>query len=316
MAHAFAGRIPPSPAREPARTPVADESFDPARACSWLDSGAIDSAMRYVIGGLGDGGAAARAGGRSPQDWQELLRRLAQEPFIARSRERAAGYGGDPAALDSVLELAADGPAVSPLGRVLHAWLSQHSLTFDALRRRHAYLTREIDSAALRDPGAPIVGFFAGRARELQASAEFRAGRVQACVIDYDADALAGCAGGAAVDRLTTCRATLAQVLSGELRMFHCSLVYVPDLAMHLAPPTLGAVLETLVDWLRPGGEIVVAAFAELPERGFLDFAADWQPNTLRIDALLRLVRDVDGVVTSLRRDPTSGLAFLHLARR
>jgi SAM-dependent methyltransferase len=279
-----------------------------------LSTGHVDEGMRSALCALNR--YASTAGGSANAEIAPLLQILRQNPFVARSCSRPYGYPGDPGLIDLALGWGPAQLGVSPLGCAMFEWMQRHSETFAALRSRTRYIARQIDQAAAQHQGATIVGLFGGHGRELQASRAFCDGQVSACLIDHDRRVLAqaaapaeGCPGPGVLE------AELAQILSGEIRLFDCSLVYLCGLAEHVPAHTLACLLEAVAGWLRPGGQIVVTAFDRLPEAGFLDIAADWRPRTLHASELRRLAGDIDDVAVHVDRDADCGLANLRLVR-
>jgi hypothetical protein len=292
---------PPRPAVPPSPSP----SFDAVIATALLTAGDFDRGLRYVVEGL--------AGSAAPADdpaWPDLVTRLAGHPFVAGLRARTYGYVGGPEALDVVLGL---GDAGAPARR---DWLLEHSTICRALRRRTLRLAEEIDLAAVRHPGAPVVGFGTGHARELSLSVAIRDGRTSAWLLEPNRRA---CAAAAAATRglpaLVTV-GTLLDVLSGAVRTSGCALVYVPTLAEHLPEGPLFEVLGAMVPWLRPGGVAVLPFYTALPDAGFLRHVGGWRPNVLHAADVLVAARELDGVEARLEHDEAHGLAFLHLQRK
>jgi hypothetical protein len=291
----------PIPVITPPRSP-----FDAVIATALLTSGDTDRGLRYVVEGL--------AGSPAPVDdpaWPELVQYLAAHPFVAALRARTYGYAGGPEALDVALGLA-EGPSASPSRR---DWLIEHSTVCRALRRRTFRLAQEIDLAATRHPGAPVVGFGTGHARELQLSAAIRDGRASAWLLEPNRRACnAAAAASRGLPALTT-TGTLLDVLSGAVRTSGCSLVYVPTLAEHLPEEPLFEVLGAMVPWLRTGGQVVLPFYTALPDARFLRQVADWRPNVLHAGDMLLGARELVGVEARVEHDEVHGLAYLYLLR-
>jgi hypothetical protein len=288
----------PMPVMTPTRS-----AFDAVIATALLTAGDTDRGLRYVVEGL--------AGSHVPVDdpaWPELLQYLAAHPFVTALRARTYGYAGGPEALDVALGLG-DAPTVR------RDWLIEHSTACRALRRRTLRLAQEIDLAATRHPGAPVVGFGTGHARELQLSAAIRDGRASAWLLEPNRRA---CNAAAAATRGLPALATtgtLLDVLSGAVRTSGCSLVYAPTLAEHLPEEPLFEVLGAMVPWLRTGGQVVLPFYTALPEARFLRQVADWRPNVLHAGDVLLGARELVGVEARVEHDEAHGLAYLYLLR-
>lgn len=314
---AVLGPDPAVLARPAAPLPIAG---DPGLACACLEAGDVAHGMPEALRWLATLTAPQEpqqlcGTGTAPADAQ-LLRRLHETPFLRAARNPAYGYPGDPALLDVALDLAPPPADTTPLGLAMHRWLVECSSTFAAFRARRRYLAACIDRAAARFPGAPVVGLFAGHARELEESRAWRESRVAVQLVDFDARVLAHAREAlGAPPRLATRSSTLAELLGGRLPLADCALVYAPLVAEHLPDNTLAQLLEALVPLLRPQGEIVLPTFTRLPEPGLLEHAADWQPNTRSRLRLQRLARDLEDVAVAIHEEPPLGLAYVHVQR-
>jgi hypothetical protein len=281
-------------------------AFDTVIATALLTGGDPDRGLRYVVEGL--------AGSPAPVDdpaWPELLQCLNAHPFVKALRTRTYGYSGGPEALDVALGLG--GSAGAP--PVRRDWLIEHSTVCRALRRRTFRLAQEIDLAAVRHPGAPVVGFGTGHARELQFSTAIRDGRAAAWLLEPNRRA---CNAAAAASRglpAIATTGTLLDVLSGAVRTSGCSLVYLPALAEHLPEEPLFEVLGAMVPWLRTGGQVVLPFYTALPDARFLRHVADWRPNVLQAADVLQAAGELDGVDARVEHDEAHGLAYLYLLR-
>jgi len=243
-----------------------------------------------------------------------LVAALAENPIIGLCRARAMGYPADPDMLDVAM---GEGSVCgsTPRGRQMRAWMLEHSAFCRTLRQRRSYLSGQIDALGGQRDAGPVVALFPGYARELLASSHYRARRIVAHLVGHDARV----AGFARILhrglRAEFHQASLAAVLGETTRFYGCSLVYAPDLADHLDEDALMPLLETVLSWLAPGGELVLPACTESPEAGFLEAAADWRPNYWTPSELMRLARNLGDVASWLRQDQESGLCFLHLQR-
>lgn len=243
-----------------------------------------------------------------------LVTALAENPIIGLCRARAMGYPADPDMLDVAL---GEGRVCgsTPRGRQMLAWMLENSALCRALRRRRSYLSTQIDAVGVQREAGAVVALFPGYARELLASSHYRAGRITAHLVGHDAR-VAGFARALHRGlRAEFHQASLAAVLGETLRLYGCSLIYAPDLADHLDEDALMPVLETVLSWVLPGGEVVLPALTESPEAGFLEAAAGWRPNFWTPSELMRLARNLGDVASWLRQDQESGLCFLHLQR-
>lgn len=260
----------------------------------WVDSSSLLSEENVAIG--------------------RLIAALAENPVIGLCRSRAMGYPADPDMLDVAM---GEGRVCgsTPRGRQMLEWMLERSALCRALRQRRSYLSAQIEAVGAQRDAAAIAALFPGYARELLASSHYRAGRINAHLVGHDAR-VAGFARALHRGlRAEFHQASLAALLGETVRLYGCSLVYAPDLADHLDEDALMPVLETVLSWVLPGGEVVLPALTESPEAGFLEAAADWRPNFWTPTELMRLARNLGDVASWLRQDQESGLCFLHLQR-
>lgn len=294
-------------------TGVGAPALAPLDVLALLDEGRIAEGMRAAIEALQ---WTDPVGALTEENLAlgRLITALAENPIVGLGRARAMGYPGDPDFLDVAL---GEGRVCgsTPRGRQMLAWMLEHSAFCRAIRRRRSYLSAQVEAIGAMPESGPVVALFPGYARELLASAHYRARRLVAHLVGHDAR-VAGFA--RTLHRGLQAefhQATLAAVVGETLRFYGCALVYAPDLADHLDEDTLMPLLETALTWLSPGGELVLPAFIESPEAGFLEVAADWRPNAWSPSELMRLARGLGDVGAWLRQDQESGLCFLHLQR-
>jgi hypothetical protein len=299
--------------REPVAATAAPTALSPLEILALLDEGRVAEGMRAAIDALQ---WVDPAGLLTEENLAlgRLIEALAENPLVGLSRARAPGYQGDPDLLDVAL---GDGRAcaASPRGQRMLAWMLEHSAFCRALRQRRSYLSAQVEALGTRHEAGPVAALFPGYARELLASSQYRARRVSAHLIGHDVR-VAGVARSLHRGlRADFHQATLAALIGETLRLYGCSLIYAVDLADHLDEDTLMPLLETALTWLAPGGELVLPAFTESREAGFLEVAADWRPNDWTPSDLMRLARGLGDVAAWLRQDQESGLCFLHLRR-
>lgn len=299
-----------APRRAAALDRARAELFDPALACALLHGPDLDAGLRYVLQGLDDEPPGAHAA------WLELVALLSQIPFVASSRARRRGYAADPDTLD-LLVGDAPAPDATHFGVGGREWLATNSAMARALRRRTEWLTRQIERAAQDQPSARIVGLNAGAAHELFASEAVRGGTACATLVEYDAQAVDALRARARTiaPQVDVQRASLADVLGGECRLFDCALVYAPSLASHLPLSTVRDLIDALLLWLRPGGRLVLPVHTTLGERGFLEHVAEWRPNVVVPERLLQGTATRRGIAARVEHDHACGLAYVDLTR-
>jgi hypothetical protein len=158
--------------------------------------------------------------------------------------------------------------------------------TVTSLQARDRYLAKQIDACAGEHRGAGVVCLFGPSQTD--------------------------CSGNAATARS---RATVQAIIAKEYCLFDCGLVYLPMMPGTLGHDTLEILLDNLMSWLRPRGELILCAFNALPTTASPQSITDADPSTKTPEQLLRLVRDVEGATASVHRDHANNLAYLHVRR-
>ena len=82
-----------------------------------------------------------------------------------------------------------------------------------------------------------------------------------------------------------------------------------------LGQETLEMLLDNLMSWLRPRGELILCAFNALPTTAASQSIVDGHPSARTPEQLLRLVRDIEGATARVHRDHANNLAYLHVQR-
>ncbi len=309
----------PTAASPPAASPAVGSAADALLALDaqrLLREGQVDAGMRTALQCLDALAHEEAAAAGTSSAMRGLLATLRENPFLRTALARPHGYPGDPALVDSALELAALPPDTSELGFQMYRWMTEHARTFAGFRARRAHLAACIDDSAARAPGAPVVALFAGHARELKLSLAVHSRQARVHLLDYDVRALDEAQRDCQHDgEVRSQRVTLAGLLAGRCPIHDCGLIYAPSVAEHLPDDTLEALLGALLPSLREGGEIVVPAFTSLAEPGLLAVAADWHPNAWRVPRLLALGQFLEDCSVTVTEEPALGLAFLHLRR-
>ena len=119
----------------------------------------------------------------------------------------------------------------------------------------------------------------------------------------------------ASVPGSTSCRASLQAIIAKEYCRYDCQLIYLPMLPDTLAGRTLETLLDSLISWLRPHGEIIVCALTATPEPSGSLAASDSLAAVVTPDQLLQVAHSIDGVSARVHCEKSENLAFLHLQR-
>ncbi len=181
--------------------------------------------------------------------------------------------------------------SVTPAAAAIDDWAPARSDTLLALQARDRYLAKHAEACSLERGDAAIVALFAPE--------QFR-------------PALGN---GTEIATAAVHRPSMHAVIAKQYCLFGCSLIYLPMLPGTIGAATLSTLLDCLVSWLRPGGEIILSAFTVLPEPPSLRAAADWCPLVMSPERLLLLARDIDDAGARVQREHADKLAFLHLQR-
>ena len=180
-------------------------------------------------------------------------------------------------------------------------------------------LARFVDEAAKRRPGAEIVSVAAGHAREISDSEAFREGRLKRWIcLDQDRESLAEISSRFPKDATVMPIArSVRELLEGAFEA-EADLVYSAGLFDYLPDPVALKLLAVMWAWVRPGGRLVLANFADdSQERGYMEAFMDWwllYRNEDQILALGHSVQDVDALFVF--RDPSARTIWLELRRR
>lgn len=176
--------------------------------------------------------------------------------------------------------------SVQPLAGAQSSDMPALDATATSLRARDRYLACQIDACARDHRGAGIVCLFGPTP------------------IDS--------AGNAAIP---VSRPTVYGIIAREYCLFDCGLVYLPMIPATLGHETLAILLDSLVCWLRPRGELIVCAFNALPATNSSQPATGAQAGARTPEQLLQLVGDIEGAAASVQRDHANNLAYLHVRR-
>lgn len=319
----------------PLAVPVAEWASRPeaqAWAVTWLDRVHEEMAgredLQESMERLHRGLNALRAG-LAPEAWRHFCREtmrkhplrtfLHQCPFTRHAFERPRGYAGDAALIDYLyMDRASDElHAGREIYRYMHQQPSAHSV-----RERRLLMAQEIDRTAERVPeGARILSVACGHLREAELSravAERRLGELTA--LDQDAVSLAEISRHHPPEVIRPVCASIRSLLAGKTTFSDMDFVYSAGLYDYLAEKTAARLTRLLFDMLRPGGQLLVANFAEFPpETGYMEAAMDWW-------LLYRDEKQVEAFaeeiprewIESLRlfRDSQQNVIYLSLTRR
>ena len=150
-------------------------------------------------------------------------------------------------------------------------------------------------------PAAPLAVPYAEPATHDGASVlgpqdRYLAKHIEACAREHDGASVVSLFGPAP----GTPRASMHAIIARQYCLFGCGLVYLPLLPVTIGEDTLEALLDSLVSWLRPQGELIYCAPTELPEVP---------------ERLLRLARNIDDASARVHCEHADKLAYLHLRR-
>jgi extracellular factor (EF) 3-hydroxypalmitic acid methyl ester biosynthesis protein len=244
---------------------------------------------------------------------------LRQDPYTERAFAKPRGYAGDAVMLDYVYGI--DRPSHAGMGAVgLAVWeATTRAPSADAVRDRRLRLARFVDEAANRRPGASIVSVAAGHAREISDSEAFRERRLTSWTcLDQDRESLAEISARFAGNpTVVPVARSVRELLDGAFET-QADLVYSAGLFDYLPDAAASKLLAVMWDWVRPGGRLVLANFADdSQERGYMEAFMDWwllYRNEDQMWALGQSLEDVGALVVF--RDPSARTIWLELQRR
>ena len=154
----------------------------------------------------------------------------------------------------------------------------------------------------------------------LRARDRYLATQIEACTQEHRGAGVVCLFGPAPIDSSGNAapprsRPTVHGIIAREYCLFDCGLVYLPMFPATLGHETLEVLLDNLVCWLRPRGELIVCAFNALPATAVPPSIAGAHASARTPEQLLRLVREIDGAAASVQLDHANNLAYLHVRR-
>jgi hypothetical protein len=202
---------------------------------------------------------------------------LREDPITRRSVQKPRGYAGDAALLDLIYEGwdRAAGPRSAAAQTIHdHVYASPSCM---AVRERRDILTRLVDDAARRHPGARILAIAAGHLREADRSAALAHGGIGEWIaLDQDRASLdvVQCRHDA---RVTTVQATVRDVVAGRYDPAPLDLAYAAGLYDYLSANVARRLTRAICAKLAPGGQFLFANFsAHMFDVGYMEAAMDW----------------------------------------
>jgi SAM-dependent methyltransferase len=242
---------------------------------------------------------------------------LLQDPYTARAFAKPRGYAGDAVMLDYLYGTHEVDPAtLTPVGHAV--WTATTgAASAEAVRDRRRRLAATVDAVATRCAGAEILSVAAGHAREIELSQAFREGRVSRWrCLDQDTESLEAITRRHPHDaRVEAIRCPVRNLLR-EGVSGSADLVYTAGLLDYLGNDVARALLERLWAAVRPGGQLVVANFAnDSRERGYMEAFMDWWLIYRAEDDLRSLGSTLDGAALRIFRDETRRTVWLEARR-
>lgn len=241
---------------------------------------------------------------------------LLRDPYTRRAFAKPRGYAGDAVMLDYVYGIERpSAEAMGPVGRAV--WdATTRAPSADAVRDRRVRLARFVDQAATRRAGAAIVSVAAGHARELADSIAFRERRLSSWTcLDQDAESLAEISARFAGDSTVVPLArSVRELLEGAFET-DADLVYSAGLFDYLPDAVASKLLARMWAWVRPGGRLVLANFADdSQERGYMEAFMDWWLLYRNEDQVRALGQSLEGAAALVVfRDPSARTIWLEL---
>ncbi len=229
--------------------------------------------------------------GLGSEDWKtlssevvlkhDIAELLFQCPLTRRSNQKPRGYAGDAELLDHIYGLGSAALAPHPAtiaGQVY--FYTVNSPACRAVRRRREILAREIDAAArLSGPRKPqMLSIACGHLREAELSDAVQSGSIGRFVaLDQDEESLAEVArayGGLGVEASV---GTVRSIIARKSIYKDMDFVYAAGLFDYLSEPVAMRLIERMVEFLRPGGRLLIANFTPaVPDVGYMETFMDW----------------------------------------
>jgi SAM-dependent methyltransferase len=265
----------------------------------------------------------------APELWRRFCREVARKhplriflhqcPFTRHGFERPRGYPGDAALIDFIyMDRAAD---ELHAGREIYRYIHQQPSP-RSVRERRVLLAREIDRTAQRVPqGSRILSVACGHLREVDLSralAERQIGELIA--FDQDPVSLAEVTRHQPPEIVKPVCGSIRALLTGKTTFSDMDFVYSAGLYDYLAENVATRLTALLFKMLRPGGQLLVANFAELPpEAGYMEAFMDWwliYRDESQVEAFMGEVPQEQIGSMHLYRDSQQNVIYLSVTRR
>lgn len=258
------------------------ELLDQTRA--HITNGAFNTGMNSLALGL----QKLRAG-LSSAAWEQFIqaqvlphpvtRLIHQSPFTGRAFNKPRGYPGDAVILDFIYGQLPVTQQEYGLGADLYHQWEYETPSCRSVRARRDLLAVRVDALAERMNSPRILSVACGHLREAQLSQAVKAGRVGEYVgLDQDEDSLAVVHAEQRAHAVKAVKGSVRSLLTGKHDFSDFDLVYSAGLYDYLAEPVAIRLTQTLFQFLRAGGSLLIANFApELRDIGYLEAFMDWR---------------------------------------
>ena len=218
---------------------------------------------------------------------------LQEDPFTRRSAQKPRGYPGDAVMLDYIYSglSSSEAARTTERGKAIFECTASRSTSAKAVRDRKRLIADYIDETADRVEKARILSVACGHLREALDSRALAARQIRELIaVDQDRASLEVVARELGPLRVKPVAGSVADILSGGLRLSGFDFIYSAGLYDYLNDRTARALLGTLLGALNSGGRLLIANFIpEFATSAYMEAFMDWHLECRRETDLLAL---------------------------
>lgn len=225
----------------------------------------------------------------SSEAWEQFIQRevhphsvtrlIHQSPFTGRAFSKPRGYPGDAVTLDFIYGGLPVTQVEYGIGADLYHQWEYETPSCRSVRARRDLLAAKVDALAGQVNSPRILSIACGHLREAQLSQAVKDRRVGEYVgLDQDEASLEVVQAEQQSQSVRAVKGSVRSLLTGKHDFSGFDLVYSAGLYDYLAEPVAIRLTQTLFQFLRAGGKLLIANFApELRDIGYLEAFMDWR---------------------------------------
>ncbi len=290
-----------------------------------ISTGAFSAGMNSLALGLQE-----LRNGLSPTSWEQFIqaqvlphpvtRLIHQSPFTGRAFSKPRGYPGDAVILDFIYGQLPVTQEEYGIGADLYHHWEYETPSCRSVRARRDLLAARVDELAEQMKSPRILSIACGHLREAQLARAVKEGRVGEYVgLDQDEDSLAVVHAEQQTHAVKAVKGSVRSLLTGKHDFSDFDLVYSAGLYDYLAEPVAIRLTQTLFQFLRAGGKLLIANFApELRDIGYLEAFMDWRliyRSEAEVESFASTIPPSEISEMKCFREKNGNIVFLEIAR-